>query len=488
MKKIIYALLLLTSVMSFNSCDLDTTPTNSVDSGLVFENTDNAEKILNGTWSYLWDTYFSYQNPGLTSLLLSSDAMGNDVAVQPGKYGYLAHYSFTNMSSTGATTVTAIWTLAYKAIDNMNGVIATIDNVQGDEDEKARIKAQAQALRGYLYLNLVTYYNLSYEKDSTALSVPIYTEPSTKETEGKPRAKVLEVYKQAETDLLAAYSQLGDYNRGGLKYKIDKHVVSGLLARLYLQTNRWAQAQKYANIAQSGYGWMAQEDYLKGFNDNNNTEWIWGHAQTAEQSVASYSFHFKDVSSSSSYYYSFMADPYFKDLFKNDAGDIRFKLFEWDTTRFLGGLMYKKFLFRANGTADIVLMRKAEQILIEAEAFAELNQLDKAIDKLNELRIQRGAATPNLTSLTKNQLVEEILIERRKELFGEGFALSDILRRQKAVERKEVPANTFIPGSSTIKVQGHTITKLSNGTDFVPNSSDYIFAIPATESANNPNL
>lgn len=488
MKKIIYTFSLLALVFSFSSCEMDTTPSNSIDSGIVFENTQNAEKILNGTWSYLWDTYFTYQNPGFTSLLLSSDAMGNDVALQPGKYGYLAHYSFTNMSSTGATTVSAIWTLAYKSIDNMNGLIAAIDDVPGDETEKVRIKAQAQALRGYLYLNLVTFYNFSYEKDSTALSVPIYTEPSTKTTEGKSRAEVREVYKQAETDLLAAYNQLDNYDRGGLKYKIDKHVVSGLLARLYLQTNRWAQAQKFANVAQSGYSWMAQEDYLKGFNDNNNPEWIWGHAQTAEQSVASYSFHFKDVSSSSSYYYSFMADPYFKDLFKNDAGDIRIKLFEWDTTRFLGGLMYKKFLFRANGTADIVLMRKAEQVLIEAEAFAELNQLDKAIDKLNTLRAQRGAETPNLNSLTKDQLIEEILIERRKELFGEGFALSDILRHQKAVERKEVPVNTFIPGSSTIKVQGHTITKLSNGASFIPNSSDYLFAIPATESANNPNL
>ena len=183
-----------------------------------------------------------------------------------------------------------------------------------------------------------------------------------------------------------------------------------------------------------------------------------------------------------------MADPYFKDLFNDDAGDVRFRLFEWDTTRFLGGLMYKKFIMRSNETGDIVLMRKAEQVLIEAESYAELNQLSNAIAKLNELRTQRGAATPDLTGLSKQQLIEEILIERRKELFGEGFALSDILRRQKAVVRKEVPSGTLIPGSQTIKMQGHTVTKLPDGKDFVPNSTYYLFSIPSTESTNNPNL
>lgn len=488
MKIYIYSLLGILLVGSFNSCEMDVVPTNAVNSDLVFQNADNADNVLNGTWRYLWDTYSTYQNPGFTSVLLTSDAMGNDAALQPGKYGYLAHYSFTNMSNTTATTVTAIWTFAYKAIDNTNSLITRIDGVPGDEEQKARIKAQAQALRGYLYLNLVTFYNFAYAKDSTALSVPIYTEPSTKETVGKPRSQVKDVYKQAETDLLAAYNNLGTYNRGGLKYKMDKNVVAGLLARLYLQTDRWAQAQKYANEAQSAYKWMAQEDYFKGFNDYNNAEWIWGHGQTTDQNVASYSFQFKDVSSKASGYYSFMADPYFKDLFNDDAGDVRFRLFEWDTTRFLGGLMYKKFIMRSNETGDIVLMRKAEQVLIEAESYAELNQLSKAIAKLNELRTQRGAATPDLTGLSKQQLIEEILIERRKELFGEGFALSDILRRQKAVVRKEVPSGTLIPGSETIKMQGHTVIKLPDGNDFVPNSTYYLFSIPSAESTNNPNL
>ena len=39
-------------------------------------------------------------------------------------------------------------------------------------------------------------------------------------------------------------------------------------------------------------------------------------------------------------------------------------------------------------------------------------------------------------SLAQNAVVDAVLIERRKELFGEGFSLSDIIRTQGTVVRK----------------------------------------------------
>lgn len=500
MKKYLYTFCIIAASIILHACNTDVDPTDGADEPAVFQNTKGADGVLEGTWRYLWDTYNSYQNPGWNSLLLTSDAMGNDVAVQPGKYGYIQHYSFTNINNTGSATVSQVWTLGYKSIDNMNSVIARVDGVSGTDADKKRIKAQAYALRGYIYLNFASYYGFSYEKDSTALTVPIYTEPSTLETVGRSREQLATVYRQAEKDLLEAYQTIGNYSRAGLKYKIDKNVIAGLLARLYLQTNRWSLAQKYAAEAHSGYAWMSKSEYGRGFNDYNNAEWIWGHGQTTEQNTASYSFHYKDVSSPASFYYSFMADPYFKENFKDY--DIRTDLFEWDTERYLGGLMYKKFLFRTNMTGDIVIMRKAEQVLIEAEAYARLNNLSAAIAKLNELRTARlkdGVETsvlPDLSKLTKDQLIEEILIERRKELFGEGFSLSDIIRLQKAVERKAVPADSqliidgkvFTSNGSPVSIKGHTITSFPDGSSFAPNSIYYLFSIPVSETTNNPNL
>lgn len=485
MKKIIYISLLIGSVLGFSSCDLETSPTDSVNNNLALNSVDNAEKVLNGTWAYLMDTYTTYRNPGWASLFRASDAMANDVAVQPGKYGYLNHYSFTEMNSSKSTTTRGIWTLAYKSIDNMNNIIAKIDGLEGDSALKERVKGQAYALRGYLYLNLVTFYGEAYTYKPDEPAVPIYTEPSDSETQGGAKRTVREVYDRAEEDLLTAYDLLNGYQRNA-KHKLNKDVVAGVLARLYLQKgNSWGKAQQFASEAQEGYSWMSKNEYLSGFNDRANSEWIWGHGQTTEQSVASYNFHYIDVSSEASGYYSFMADPYFQDMF--DKEDIRSELFEWDKTRYKGGLMYKKFRFRSDETADIVMMRKAELVLIEAEAFAEQGKLDDAINKLNELRNARGANTPDLSNYTSKQLVEEILKERRKELFGEGFGLSDIRRRQKSVERKAV-LDEYIPGSTQIKKKGHTVLKFSDGKDFSVNSPFYKFIIPSLETDNNPNI
>mgnify|MGYP001268904034 FL=1 len=485
MKTIKYIISGILLAISLNSCDLDTEPTDQVPDYLVLENAENAEKVLNGTWAYLMDTYFTYQNPGWKSLLLTSDAMANDVAVQPGKYGYISHYSFTDINNPKSTTGRGVWTLAYKGIDNANHLITKIDGIPGDESLKSRVKAQAYALRGYLYLNLVTFYSHAYKYDTQALSVPIYLEPTVLNTVGGKRETVEAVYGRAEEDLLEAYNLIGDFKRNTAKHKFDKKVIAGILSRLYLQKEDWKNANKYAAEAGSSATWMTKNEYLNGFNDQSNSEWIWGHGQIPNQSTASYSFHFQDVSSQSSYYYSFMADPYFEDFF--DKGDVRSELFESDTTRYKGGLMYKKFKFRPDVTADIVLMRKAELVLIEAEALAELGSLPQAITKLNELRTQRGAQTPDLSSLSKDELVEEILIERRKELFGEGFGLYDLKRRQKAVSRKRVADEDFVEGTKITK-KGHTVFKFPDGTDFTANSDYYLFAIPDSEITNNGNL
>lgn len=240
---------------------------------------------------------------------------------------------------------------------------------------------------------------------------------------------------------------------------------------------------------------MSSAAYLEGFNDIQNEEWIWGHIQTTEQSTASYTFHYLDVSSPGSYYYSFMADPFFKDYF--DEKDIRHQLFQWDGLEGREGfLRYEKFKFKSNLIGDIVYMRAAEMYLIEAEANARAGQQEEAITVLNELRSARNA---ELFSSAKGQdLLDQILLERRKELWGEGFSLSDILRTQGTVERKEyknseggnIPVTITKPDGSTAQVtgQGHRVVRFPDGSEFAPNSRYYLFSIPQQEEEINPNL
>ncbi|UMQ40238.1 RagB/SusD family nutrient uptake outer membrane protein [Chryseobacterium sp. Y16C] len=497
MKKLKYISFALISAWSLISCesDLETAPTNQANEEEVFKTAESAETVINGTWAKFNDDGTTYANIGYSTVLRTSDAMGSDVAVLTNKYGFPGAYAFTDLVNNTGSRPLFIWSLLYSTINNMNNVLARIDGVEGSQEKKNQVKGQAKALRAFCYLNLASFYQFSYLKDKTALTVPIYTEPTTTGSVGKKKASLEEIYTLIKSDLTDADQLLQNYSRNN-KDKIDRSVVNGLLARAYLNTGDWTKAAASAKIARNGYALMTAEKYKDGFNDISNGEWIWGHGQTQEQSGESYAFHFLDVSSSGSYYYSFMADPYFKDLF--DTNDIRYSLFSWDGNPGREGLLrYAKFKFKANLIADIVYMRAAEMYLIEAEAEARNGNVTNAVTVLNQLKSARNANQYS-GSLAQNEVIKEVLIERRKELFGEGFSLSDIIRTQGTVVRKpftnssgqaiQVQITTPAGVVKTVNGRGHTIFAFPDQSPFVADSKYYLFSIPQKEIENNPNL
>lgn len=497
MKKLKYLSLLIITALSFTGCEseLETAPTNQANEEEVFKTAESAETVINGTWAKFNDDGPTYANIGYSTVLRTSDAMGSDVAVLTNKYGFPGAYAFTDLVNNTGSRPLFIWSLLYSTINNMNNVLAKIDAAEGSPEKKNQVKGQAKALRAFCYLNLASFYQFSYLKDKTALTAPVYTEPTTTASVGKKRASLEEIYTLIKSDLTDADQLLQQYSRNN-KDKIDRSVVNGLLARAYLNTGDWTKAAASARLARNGYALMTAEKYRQGFNDISNGEWIWGHGQTQEQSGESYAFHFLDVSSSGSYYYSFMADPYFKNLF--DTNDIRYSLFSWDGNPGREGLLrYAKFKFKANLIADIVYMRAAEMYLIEAEAEARNGNVDNAITVLNQLKAARNANLYN-GSPAQNDLIKEVLIERRKELFGEGFALSDIIRTQGTVVRKPytdaagqaIKVQVTAPNGTvkTVNGRGHSIFAFPDQSAFVPNSRYYLFSIPQKEIENNPNL
>lgn len=497
MKKLKYISFAFIALLSIVSCenDLETAPTDQANEAEIFKTADNAETVINGTWAKFNDDGTNYANIGYSTVLRTSDAMGSDVAVLTNKYGFPGAYAFTDLVNNTGGRPLFIWSLLYSTINNMNNVITKIDAAEGSQDKKNQVKGQAKTLRAFCYLNLASFYQLSYLKDKTALTAPIYTEPTTTNSKPNKRASLEEIYTLIKSDLTDADQLLQNYTRNN-KDKIDRSVVNGLLARTYLNTGDWTKAAAAAKVARNGYALMTSEKYKDGFNDISNGEWIWGHGQTQEQSSESYAFHFLDVSSSGSYYYSFMADPYFKNLF--DTNDIRYSLFSWDGQPGREGLLrYAKFKFKANLIADIVYMRAAEMYLIEAEADARNGNVTNAVTVLNQLKLARNANQYN-GSLAQNDVIKEVLIERRKELFGEGFSLSDIIRTQGTVARKpyanadgsSIPVQITTPAGvvKTVNGRGHTIYAFPDQTSFAPNSKYYLFSIPQKEVENNPNL
>ena len=501
MKKINYIICSILLLSGLTACNkqLNTAPTNAVPGGLLFENVANLSTLLQGTWSSMMDDFYGdvYSNPGFKSIALTSDAMGDDVAVIPTKYGFKTTYTFLQMYDKTQSRNAAFWSQLYKIINNMNTILAYVDKTAGDDQAKKVLKGQALALRAHTYLVLASFYQFSYQKDPQAKAVPIYTLPTSDTTVGHPRATLQEVYQLITSDLQQAVTLLQDYQRPE-KWLIDQNVAQGLLARAYLNIGQWAAAAQAAVAARQGYSLMTPTEYKAGFNDIGNGEWIWGHPEIPTQNNGSYYFNFIDATYTDGYY-SYMADPHFMELF--DDGDVRKSLFYWDGEPGVEGyLVYGKIRFGSipNQTGDIVLMRAAEAYLIEAEGDARANNLTDAATALNALRTARTAHLYDPTGQTQQNLIDTILVERRKELWGEGFSLSDIIRNQQPVVRKpykdaggnDILVTITTPDGTTKQVPAkyHTTLSFPDKTNFVANSPYYLFAIPQSEEQNNPNL
>ena len=448
----------------------------------------NAERLFNGAWYNLFEYVYTLANSGYRGLQCQDDMMADDVVSRPA-YGFNSSYQFNDIAIPNNTRTSFAWYLMYKTIDNCNTALA----IQGDTEALRQAQGQALALRAFCYLHLAQHYQFTYLKDPAAPCVPIYTEPTTDDTAPKGKSTVAQVYRRVFDDLALAKDYLKNYTRkgDGQKFKPDVNVVNGLLARAYLLTGQWEEAAKAAAAARQGYSLMTTAAEYEGFNNISNKEWIWGHPQTLAQSSASYNFYFLDATHVGAYS-SFMADPHFRDTFSD--GDIRLELFQWMREGYLG---YKKFHMRADDTADIVLMRASEMLLVEAEALARDGFPEKAVVPLNELRHARGLGDYDLTGKSQQDVIDEILMERRRELWGEGFGITDILRTQQSVKRtmlsaeeqkQEVDAWQEGGGFAKRNPLGHWFVTFSEGEVFVPNSTNYLYAIPKEETDANPNL
>jgi hypothetical protein len=100
--------------------------------------------------------------------------------------------------------------------------------------------------------------------------------------------------------------------------------------------------------------------------------------------------------------------------------------------------------------SDYVFMRAAEMYLIEAEAAAEAGQDGVAQTALNALLDARDPGSS--TSSTGQALIDEIRLQRRIELWGEGFGLFDIKRWKIDLDRRDhdptLCVETSIPANS----------------------------------------
>jgi hypothetical protein len=444
---------------------LETNPSTSIADNEVFITVAGAQAALNGSY-YQMRAYNSggadrQDDYGVPSVRLISDMCGEDIIAWGGWYVY--NYNYWGETRADIYRSSQLWTFHYRLINNVNSIIAYIDQCEGSETEIKHIKGQALAMRGWAYFDLAQLFQQTYSIARNMPGVPIYTEPTTEATEGKPRGTLEDTYAQVLKDLKEAEQLLADFDRGNNINHFDLSVVEGVLSEVYQAMNNWTESEKYAQKVLDKYPLTTNEQYLAGFNDENTPSWIWGMRQTEEQNMSDYSLFAmwgNDTRKCFTFRAYFLPND-FVALFSEE--DIRYQFEVW------WDVIYASFKFRDNDDCrgSIVFMRSEEMLLNAAEALAHQNKEVEAKELLWKLQDMRNAQR---TTSSGDDLIEDILIERRKELYGEGYALFDMLRNQKPLLRT-----------------GNHID-YGGGTTLPARSWRFIFQLPNAELKNNKAL
>lgn len=452
---------LVTSSLIITSCDsfLTTNPTASLPDATVLKDLTTIRMLLEGTYRQMLEGAGDAMWNSPAGITLLSTGTGGDVAVN--NTGELMDISLFSSGRYNSSTVrtAVLWENTYKIISNANILIYNIDKVDGSEDEKNEVKGQALALRARCYFNLIRFYQHTYIIAKNKLGVPLMLEPST---EPKARSTVEEVYSQIVTDLTDAERYLANFERPSKgRYNID--VVNFLLANVYLTMNNWEKAEQYANKIRTKYELMSIAQYRGGFGDVN-AEWVLGYELTSQYNWALHTCWY-DFGGTNSPWEAQLLYPsnYFVDVVMKDDKRMIYRINPKVDGKYEG----LKFVEQTNEVPynDLFDYRAAEMYLVESEAAARQGKLTLAQDILNTLQNKRESPVVTDTS-DENTLIDAILLERRKEFWGEGLDFFDVVRLQ-------------LPVKKTL-AQGH-----KGEVDIPANSNKLIMMIPDREIVNN---
>ncbi|MBR1881162.1 MAG: RagB/SusD family nutrient uptake outer membrane protein [Prevotella sp.] len=403
---------------------------------------------------------------GFIMSAISLDAEGPDYIYDDSGYNWFSVCGEYSSRNANYANPYIRYATPYNQIKMANDLIK--ENKEATDSVLHNMCAQAHAMRAFDYLALVQYFQFNYQIAKDKPAVPIVTDETADETfTNNPRATVEEVFKLIMDDLDYAVQNLDD-NRAN-KTRINQQVAYGLRARANLIMGNWAAALADAEKAMAGYepATITGPSFVSIDEDN----WIWGIEITQNMVLVS------GYPTSSSWLSSFSADSYtagagcyamINSMLWNKIPATDVRKGWWVDANLHSPLLANVTWGSATGDAvaplkikdikepftpytnvkfgmkdgigsenninDFPLMRVEEMILVKAECQARLNQEANARQTLESF--VKTYRDPEYSSTASGRsLTDEIWYQRRVELWGEGFAMSDIMRLQKPLVR-----------------------------------------------------
>ena len=433
---------------------LDKKPTEFVGQSDATATTDNLYTLLNGIHRSLYIRYEQQSETGIAGVMQAVDIAGEDIVYPVTNGWFLGFYNWQSNTNQNGQDVRFPYRTFYQINRNANTIINSVDVATGSLATKKIVKGQSLVYRAFCHFQLVQLYGKRYVNGTTnsQLGVPIVL---TVNTELINRSTVEEVYTQINKDLDEALVLLTGYTKPNNSH-LDLRVAQGLKARVALVQGKWAIAADFASKARAGKNLMTIAEYGSGFNNYANQEWMWGSFVNDLQTESFANFG------------AYMSRNFSSTVIRSCPKAINSKLYNLIPTTDVRSTIFsptgshpnitlvstaakfpftsQKFLSVSTGDSrcDVPYMRAAEMFLIEAEAKANLGAADAA-KVLFDLVSKRDPAYV-LSSKTGTALLSDIYIQRRIELWGEGFRFFDLKRTNSALDRTGAQHNTTITG------------------------------------------
>ncbi|TXE09823.1 RagB/SusD family nutrient uptake outer membrane protein [Seonamhaeicola algicola] len=405
--------------------------------------------------SYLRDGEAVTDEFGIKAVDLGMDLRSNDMDMSRNTW-FGAFNNYDNIILTSNDN-DFMWEFFYKVINNANGIINTIP--EGSPEETLIFKYKSHTYRAIAYFYLLRIYQHTKASDDTE-AIPI----DFGDFVGQPKSTVGEVKQLILDDLTIAYNGLENYARES-KEEVDASVVAAYLARYHLTYENWTEAEKYADIAMSVGS--IESDVMHGFDELALSEVIWGAEVTEATSEVYQSFfshvsqindgysgwnHFKTVNSN---LYDMIPDT---DLRKGWFADQQYDPGvilvpgTWGHYNITPKYTSLKFIAQPGPgvfIGDYIYLRNTEFYLTKAEALARQNKDTEAQQVLFDLNSVRDE-NYTLSTKTGQDLIDEILMYRRIELWGDGVASFDMARLGVGLDRKDGRENLVMPGADLV--------------------------------------
>ena len=529
MKKII---LYTTALLLMVSCSkmMDTEPTTESSLSML-ESTDGMQVALDGIYASMYNridflTANTHQTFGNMAIFLAADLMGEDIvqtAKGPGWFWNDYTYGVRERYASKIQRCYFVWAYFYELINNANAILAAEETASGDAAVRDCIIGQAYAIRAFCYFMLIQSYQQTYIGHQDSPGVPLYTKATTSASETMGRGTVQQVYDLIVDDIEQSLRHL---EASGLAQDhishLDKYAVNLLKGRVALVMNDWDTAIEAADVTLSKPGChiLSQQEatVVKGtyssdgwttgstpFNDISSGDVLWGMEIISSQSrVYGTFFSIMDACTDvyyaaespkciSNWLYAHIPDSDIRKGWWN--GDIGIPASAWG---YGANINYNqhKFQWKNQSTlaGDYIFMRMEEACLIKAEALCHKGSYQQAREAISALGSKRDPHYADRLALVSDSnvlrtsscdepetLMDEIILQRRIELWGEAGRIWDIHRLGQSWTR-----------SWTINGQESNHSDLlSRYADYQAFPSDYIesiYLIPQTEIDLNPNI